>query len=323
MLVAVALCAGFGPGVRMRHVLPLQPRAHVAATEEGPDWRLQEDWALLESTAQFTVGTHGTANTFWTELIASAPDLCNRTPAECHARMDVLVAESGRRIAHGPQPPVLSSWQKLTDGRYTGICTDGKQIWMSPAMEGRLPTLDTTAGINYIQTSAGQIFALGDEGEATGLGMMLPQTADASASEDVLARVLVLSEELARVIRSARQPLTAVALCLVMPVALGGLMATVDAAPSPEYGPFGTPGTPSRHTQYLIRTEAPPPGYSYLHIAKQDQPPATVGEQYARQERIVANEEARLGELARAIAQRGADAKPLPQVFPEKSEWGI
>ena len=26
---------------------------------------------------------------------------------------------------------------------------------------------------------------------------------------------------------------------------------------------------------------------------------------------------------ARAIAQRGADAKPLPQVFPEKSEWGI
>ena len=142
--------------------------ASSPSSGEQPDgrlWRDEEDWAIIDSAPDFTVGEGTKSVTFWTALAASSVDLCQRSASECEQRAVELDAQQrNATLSVGPEPRVLEDWTKLADGRITGRLGgrigEPRWVWLTVAMEGRLPS-DPRAGAGYVEAVGGAVYELG------------------------------------------------------------------------------------------------------------------------------------------------------------------
>jgi len=147
-------------------VRPLRSKALAEGREttyvqgEGGDWRIEEDWALLDEAPSFTVGNGASTVTFWSALAAASTVLCQRTPVELEQRMlELAVAKDLPQDSYGSEPSVISSWERMADGRFTGS-VDGRAVWLTVESEGRLAS-DPRTGPGYIVSLGGRIYELG------------------------------------------------------------------------------------------------------------------------------------------------------------------
>ena len=138
---------------------PLQRHDDVPATEE--DWTSEEDWALVDTIPDFTVGNGNTAATFWTALAASSAVLCQRSSIECAGRAALLKTQQKSTFSYGQEPEVLDLWQRLPDGRVTGRLDSARTVWLTVEAEGRLAS-DPRTGPGYIETLGGRVYELGE-----------------------------------------------------------------------------------------------------------------------------------------------------------------
>lgn len=156
-----------------RHVIRYStpPRNEDSAGCTEGDWLAEEDWAILDETPAFTVGSGANTVTFWSALTAASTVLCHRTAFELEQRMARLAAErSLARGSYGREPSVLSSWERMPDGRFTGT-VDGRTVWLTAELEGRLAS-DPRAGPGYLISLGGRVYELGESsGRVKELGM--------------------------------------------------------------------------------------------------------------------------------------------------------
>ena len=157
-------------------VAEAEPGRGAGGTDDGePAWRDDEDWALADATAAFTVGRGDEICTFWQALAASTPELSARSSTSCEQRCRALAQQAptvatkpsgseGQSLVLpivGPQPPVLEDWTRTADGRYSGrIAGESSYIWVTAALEGRLaadPRKDTPG---YIEAVGGRVYEL-------------------------------------------------------------------------------------------------------------------------------------------------------------------
>lgn len=168
-----------GPATAMpRHVLKCSApsRSEDSAGFAGGPWRAEEDWAILDETPAFTVGSGANAVTFWSALATASTVLCQRTAPELELRMARLAADRDLSSASfGREPSVLSSWERLPDGRFTGA-VDGRTVWLTVELEGRLAS-DPRPGAGYLISLGGRVYELGESGgrpEEPGTSILLP-----------------------------------------------------------------------------------------------------------------------------------------------------
>lgn len=166
-----------GPAVP-RHLLQCStPSRNVdPAGSAGDPWRAEEDWAILDETPAFTVGSGTNAVTFWSALATASTVLCQRTALELEQRMAHLAADKNLSAASfGREPSVLSSWERLPDGRFTGT-VDGRTVWLTVELEGRLAS-DPRAGAGYLISVGGRVYELGESSgglEEPGMSTLVP-----------------------------------------------------------------------------------------------------------------------------------------------------
>lgn len=110
-------------------------------------WELQEDWAVEDCVAEFTVGDEHRV-TFWSSFTAAHPELSQRSPQELEARAALLNCPVGK------EPAVLSSAMRKEDGRWSGWL-DGNRVSVTVEKEGRLASGDA-----YVQSISGKIYAV-------------------------------------------------------------------------------------------------------------------------------------------------------------------
>lgn len=173
-----------------RHVLQYS-RQDSAECEGGP-WRDEEDWALLDETPAFTVGSGTNTVTFWSALATASPVLGRRTALELERRRARLAVDD-RGLSAGPfgrEPSVLSSWERLPDGRFTGT-VDGRKVWLTVEEEGRLAS-DPREGAGYLVSIGGRVYELGESSgrvEEPRLNTILPGGQDQRAIQSMGASV--------------------------------------------------------------------------------------------------------------------------------------
>lgn len=132
--------------------------SHVKATNNV--WTAVEDAELLAQVPFFTVGEGSGAVTFWSVLAVSSRVLSIKSPEMCEERMSLLHKRSVTiPIDFGPQPAVLSHWKKVDYTHYAGIL-NGRNVWMTVDMEGRLGS-DPRCEPAYIVAVGGGVFELG------------------------------------------------------------------------------------------------------------------------------------------------------------------
>ena len=117
------------------------------ASESG--LRLQEEWALRDSLALFTVGCGQHRVTFWDALITANPVLSSRSSEELRRHAARLTGETMRR------PKVLRSATQAADCTWTGV-VDGHSRMLNVASEG---SFDAT-GTRFAESLTGEIYEL-------------------------------------------------------------------------------------------------------------------------------------------------------------------
>jgi len=157
---------------------------------EDDSWRADEDWALLDSAAAFTVNNDEPV-TFWSALSASTPELRARTPEACQRRWGMLAKEGSTSVVTGPEPATLNDWSRLPDGRMTGRVAGSAPgqdltVWFPIAQEGRI-SADPRLGPGYVEAVGGRIYGLGS---AANPEMALP---DMIAAPTIALGLLVAS----------------------------------------------------------------------------------------------------------------------------------
>jgi len=172
-----------------RHVLRYSKQGS-AGCERG-SWRAEEDWAILDETPAFTVGSAANTVTFWSALATASSVLCHRTALELEQRRASLAADKSLSTgSFGREPSVLSSWEQLPDGRFTGT-VDGRTVWLTVELEGRLAS-DPRAGAGYLISLGGRVYELGESGgrlKEPGMSTMLPGGKDERVDQDDLQSV--------------------------------------------------------------------------------------------------------------------------------------
>jgi hypothetical protein len=108
------------------------------------------------------VGSGTNTVTFWSALATASSVLCQRTAPELERRMARLAVDdrSLSTGSFGREPSVLSSWERLPDGRFTGT-VDGRTVWLTVEHEGRLAS-DPRAGAGYLVSLGGRVYELGE-----------------------------------------------------------------------------------------------------------------------------------------------------------------
>ena len=155
--MALALLAGAAAALSPtaqpapRHA-PRHARRCASDATASASWRDDEDWALTDELPAFTVGDGDHAATFFSALASYHPRLSRRSAAECEARADELA------LAHGRVPPVLKSWARLEDGRFSGSTEGGRSVSFVVNSEGSL-----ASGLGYVETIGGNIYELGEQ----------------------------------------------------------------------------------------------------------------------------------------------------------------
>mmetsp|Transcript_9284 Transcript_9284/g.25135 ORF Transcript_9284/g.25135 Transcript_9284/m.25135 type:complete len:388 (-) Transcript_9284:127-1290(-) len=146
-----------------------------APEPQGAGWSIEEEWALLDQLPKFTVGEGGNARTFWAQLQLATPLLSNRDEAEllqhCAAARS---GESTQTMVFGPSPPMLNHWTVAADGRISGQTEEGRSVWMTTHVIGRLqgdPLVDSSSVGSgavcqmmpggYIEAVGGRVYELG------------------------------------------------------------------------------------------------------------------------------------------------------------------
>ena len=151
--MALALLAGAAAALSSTAQLahrsaPRSARRCASDATASASWRDDEDWALADELPAFTVGDA----TFFSALAAYHPRLSRRSAAECEARADELA------LAHGRVPPVLNSWARLEDGRFSGSTNGGRSVSFVVNSEGSL-----ASGLGYVETIGGNVYELGEQ----------------------------------------------------------------------------------------------------------------------------------------------------------------
>jgi len=189
---AFARCLGHRQlrGLAMpRHVLHYSNKDLAGC--ERRSWRAEEDWAILDETPAFTVGSGTNTVTFWSALATASPVLCHRTTLELEQRRARLAADKSLSTdSFGREPSVLSSWERLPDGRFTGI-VDGRRVWLTVELEGRLAS-DPRAGAGYLISLGGRVYELGESSgrlQEPGMSTMLPGGKDEQVDQRDLQSV--------------------------------------------------------------------------------------------------------------------------------------
>ena len=324
------------------------PPAAVAEDEDELAWRDAEDWALADGAPAFTVGRGPQTCTFWTALIAATPELAARSPAACESRWRVLAAAKGKAAkgkaakgtagtAVGPQPPVLSDWQRLADGRYAGrLSGETGFIWLTVALEGRLDSDPRTDVPGYIEAVGGRIYELGTPSPtATAPTLPQPTAAAALTAPAVPAGASGLANVGGGEMSSLRKDLTTAAAAAVLAGGVGFGVGVANAPPPPP------PPPPPINRIFIapssgMRTAVPGTAQGgqeamYPPVSGgRPKAPLTVEEQRQRQELRVERDKARLGmmqqrlkedeqaltEFTRVQAERGADSAAVKLVAP-------
>ena len=155
-LLALAALPPRRPAVAPPSLIASRTRAPFPCLSEASSsssWRVEEDWALMDSVKAFTVGEGTNSATFWDALAVNSVVLADRTPSECAARMKVL---SPSPFAGGPQPQRLDMWTRLADGRYQGA-DGGRTVYITVSEEGQLAEGSRPS---YIRSVDGRVYEL-------------------------------------------------------------------------------------------------------------------------------------------------------------------
>ena len=164
MLVAILAASSARAPLRAPHFrAPLHAPPRTSPRMGEAPWCDEEDWALIDSMPEFTVGSGSMTATFWTALSSSNAVLCQRSPSECERRARLLTAENAS-LNFGGEPMVLCGWTRLANGRFTGRLDD-RTVWLTVDVEGRLAS-DPRSGAGYIETIGGRVYELGEPAAA-------------------------------------------------------------------------------------------------------------------------------------------------------------
>ena len=286
----------------------------AAAISKDLAWRAEEDWALLDSTPEFTVGRGNQVATFWHALAASTPELSGRTAGDCERRWAQLAAEGAELpIIAGPQPTVLEEWRRLEDGRFTGRLAGARSsVWLNVAMEGRLAA-DPRNQPGYIEAVGGRIYELSGSSQGQTGDLELP-------SPSTLPKAAPWMPGFVSAVNGPVQ-LTAAAL---FAGAIGFGAGTIGTPPPP-------PPPPPPPTKVIFLGS--PARRSAASVDVRQEASLTVGEQRERaalrlerdEKRIemlklkLLEDQQRLSELQRVEVERGAGAEAVKLVFPPAS----
>lgn len=260
----------------------------LSADAEDDAWSDEEDWAIIDTASDFTVG-EGTRSvaTFWTALAASNAALCLRTAGECEQRAAELVAKQNVTLALGPEPRVLDAWIRQPDGRMTGRI-DGRTIWLTVALEGRLQS-DPRSDAGYIEAVGGAVYELGASADAGAAARDVSIAPAASApspgggfEEFGILRGVVRSLQLS--------PQAEASVPVLMSFALVGALGYL-AGSQPNLAALLGAGPSTVAVQNVAQTPAPPPQPALSQArgyASAERVSLTVSEQRARQQCVPA-----------------------------------
>ena len=288
------------PAVRIAHTSSsCSRRCPCACCVSDLPWSVEEDAALVAAVPAFTVGKESNVATFWSALAISTSGISSRSPAECVARMAAIAADA-TTVVHGPQPPVLSSWERVDGGKYTGTI-DGLSVWFAVVLEGRLAS-DPRDGPGYIEAAGGRILELGEERRASVdlAELLVAPAADrqASSRDSPASR---LADEL-------RASLLASVCFLGFFFGANGGLGSGDTVPPP------LPDPPAR--VFISAPRGSDPMGGSLPSQQQEQPvrvALTLPELIARQQLRIAAEKLTLSRLESSVSVGELDAAPEVQ----------
>ena len=163
-------------------------------TNDTTEWTMSQDWALLDSVPEFTVGEDVHARTFWAQLAASTPMLSPFTEADLQQRYAAMLWNDYDPISvdhpapsatfSSPAPPlpllrspqVLQDWKVLSEEgpsfRMSGVMSDGRAIWFPIQTVGKFESdpksldmevktrVGATAG-GFVEAVGGRVYELG------------------------------------------------------------------------------------------------------------------------------------------------------------------
>ena len=127
-LLALAALPPRRPAVAPPSLIASRTRAPFPCLSEASSsssWRVEEDWALMDSVKAFTVGEGTNSATFWDALAVNSVVLADRTPSEC-AALGRLPCRRGRPVWISRRPglsPCESKDLALTDARRYVVVT--------------------------------------------------------------------------------------------------------------------------------------------------------------------------------------------------------